>query len=188
MVFTVYTHTAKYAIMNTGKFSALKGWQLALGTITIAVLGGLASGGASYKDREFYDKKLKQPPWSAPRWLFAPAWNINNFFLLVALKRLLNSDIPEKKKLLLQQGMIWLIFFSFGYVYFNKKSTVLAAVWTAADAALAINSFITAFKSDKKTAYSYLPLVVWTSFTSTIAGYQALKNPDEVLKTKALMN
>jgi benzodiazapine receptor len=174
--------------MHTDKFSKLNWWQLALATVTIAVLGGVASGKSSYKERELYDKKLKQAPWSPPRWLFAPAWNINNFFLLMALKRLLNSDIPEKNKLLLQQAMIWVLFFSFGYVYFNKKSTVLTAVWTFADAALAITSFLTALKSDKKTAYNYIPLIAWTSFASTVAGYQALKNPDVALGTRAILN
>lgn len=85
------------------------------------------------------------------------------------------------------QGAIWVIFFSFGYVYFNKKSTVLAAAWTVSDAALAAASFITLLKADKPTAYHYAPLLVWTSFASTIAVYQALYNDDQFLGTEKVI-
>lgn len=43
-------------------------------------------------------------------------------------------------------------------------------------------------KSDEKTVYHYLPLVLWTLFAGTVAGYQALKNPDPVFGTKALLD
>jgi len=42
-------------------------------------------------------------------------------------------------------------------------------------------------KDDKKLALDYLPLVLWTGFASTLADYQALKNPDPVFKTPALL-
>ena len=88
--------------------------------------------------------------------------------------------------MLLQMG-IWAIFFSFGYVYFNKKSPVLAAIWTLSDMGLAITSFVLAYRYDKKIAYHYLPLLAWTPFAGSLAGYQALKNPDPLLKTRALL-
>ena len=56
------------------------------------------------------------------------------------------------------------------------------------DAVLATASFIIALKDDKKLALDYLPLVLWTGFASTLADYQALKNPDPVFKTQALLN
>jgi benzodiazapine receptor len=144
------------------------------------------AGNVSKKEKIIYNKELEQAPWAPPSWLFAPVWTINNFFLLLALQRLLKSDISEKKKLLVSQLMIWLIFFSFGYVYFNKKSPVLATTWTMADASLAVTSFITAYKADKKLACHYLPLAIWTTFASTLSDYQLLKNDDPVFKTKAL--
>ena len=88
---------------------------------------------------------------------------------------------------MLLQMAIWAIFFSFGYVYFNKKSPILAAIWTLSDMGLATRSFVLAYQYDKKIAYHYLPLLGWTSFASTLAGYQALKNPDPLLKTRALL-
>lgn len=170
------------------RFSKLKWWQIALLSVVVSAIGGLASGQPRRKDKQLYDKNLKQAPWAPPGWLFAPAWNINNFFLLLALQKLLSSNIPQKKKMLALQAMIWLIFFSFGYVYFNKKSPVLAATWTIADASFAIASFALIYKSDKKLSYYYLPLIVWTGFASTIAAYQATHNADPVIKTKAILN
>lgn len=136
-----------------------------------------------------YTKELKQAPWAPPAWLFGPAWTFNNYFLLRALQQLLHTpkEFEEKKKLLYLQAGIWGIFFSFGHVYFRKRSPVLAAAWTVADAALAGLSFQIAHKRDKKLSYLYLPLLAWTSFASTVASYQAAKNPDPVLETKALV-
>jgi len=169
------------------KYTALKWWQVALLSIVVSAIGGLASGLSSNKEKKLYNKKLKQAPWAPPAWVFGPAWTFNNIFLLLALQRLLKSDIPEKNKLLVMQAFIWVVFFSFGYIYFNKKSPLLAAVWTVTDAALATSSFITAYKADKKTANHYVPLLAWTGFASTLAGYQALTNDDPVLHTKALI-
>ncbi|TKK66984.1 tryptophan-rich sensory protein [Ilyomonas limi] len=157
-------------------------WQLAFASVVVSAIGGLSSGKPNSQERKLYEKELKQAPWAPPGWLFAPAWTINNFFLLKALEQLLHrKDIDKKKKLLIEQAIIWIIFFSFNYIYFNRKSTVLAALWTITDAALATSSFIISRKSNKSFSLLYLPLLGWTSFASTIAIYQALKNNDPVL-------
>jgi translocator protein len=174
--------------MLTDKFSKLNWWQIGLVSVAVSVIGGLASMQTHKQNRKTYDIKLKQTPWAPPGWLFAPAWNFNNFFLLMALQRLLKSNIPDKKRLLVLQAMMWIVFFSFGYVYFKKKSPLLAAVWTMADAALAASSFTIALRSDKKLAMDYLPLLAWTGFASTVADYQALKNPDPIFRTRAILN
>lgn len=176
------------SISNLQSRSArLKWWQIAMISVVVSFLGKL-TGGNDNNQQKLYTKKLKQAPWAPPAWLFAPAWTINNFFLLLGLQRIINNDnIPEKRKLLLLQAMIWAVFFSFNYVYFRKKSTVLAAVWTISDAVFAVASLIAAGKTDKKTSLTYLPLTVWTLFASTLAGYQAVKNPDEALGIRALI-
>lgn len=171
------------------KAKNLKWWQVALVSAGVSILGGLTSGLSHKKEQKLYTKNLKQAPWAPPAWLFGPAWMVNNFVLLMGIQRLLNAkDMPEKKKLLRLQALIWGIFFSFNYIYFRKKSTALAAVWTMTDAVAAAASFLIAYRVDKKIAFSYLPLLLWTLFASTLADYQALKNPDQFLKTKALMN
>lgn len=164
------------------KFIKLPWWQIALIAVALSAIAGLASRQSSKNEADIYTKELKQAPWAPPGWLFGPAWTTINIFLLLALQRLLQSDISGKKKLIILQSLIWVVFFTFGYVYFNKKSPVLAAVWTMSDAALAAASFIISYKADKKLAYYYLPLLLWTVFASTVAGYQALNNPDPVFK------
>lgn len=136
--------------MPIKKITKLPWWQIALIAVGVSAIGGLASRQSSKKETDIYNKELKQAPWAPPGWLFGPAWTTINIFLLLALQRLLQSNIPAKKKLIILQSLIWVIFFTFGYVYFNKKSPVLAAVWTMSDAALATASFIISYKADKK--------------------------------------
>ncbi|MBE7173567.1 MAG: tryptophan-rich sensory protein [Williamsia sp.] len=178
------------AMPKQGRFATaaykLNWWQIALISMGVSLLGKLSTGGSRKKEQRLYNVQLKQAPWAPPAWLFGVAWPLNNFFVLLALKELLGAEpIPERKKLLIMQGAIWLIFFSFGFVYFRKQSPLLAAAWTMADAGLSIASFLTARRIDKKLAYYYLPLLVWTSYASTVADYQALKNNDPVLKISA---
>lgn len=173
---------------SSGPARRLKWWQIALLSIAVSALGGLSGRRSKKQERKLYNKELKQAPWAPPAWLFAPAWTINNYFLLQALKKLLSTPNSNSKKLLRLQAIIWVIFFSFNYIYFNKKSTLLAALWTAGDTALALASFAIAMKWDKKLAAHYLPLLGWTGFASTLAGYQALTNRDEWLHTPPLLS
>lgn len=165
----------------------IRWWQVALATVVVSVLGALSTGMGKKNQRKLYAIKLKQAPWAPPASAFGPAWTINNYFLLQALKRLLQNDLlTNRNQLLAKQVMIWVLFFSFGYVYFRKKSPLLAAIWTLADAGLAASSFLSAFKTDKKLAANYLPLLGWTGYAGSVAVYQALKNSDPVFETPAL--
>ena len=166
----------------------IKWWQVVLATIVVSALGALSTGLGKKNQQKLYERKLKQAPWAPPAKLFGPAWSVNNYFLLKALRQLLESDsIPEKRKLLIKQVAIWVIFLSFGYVYFQKKSPILAAIWTLADALLATSSFANAIRSNKRLAFNYLPLLGWTGYAGTVALYQALKNPDPVFKIPAVI-
>jgi benzodiazapine receptor len=166
----------------------IRWWQVVLATIVVSTLGALSTGLGKKNQQKLYERKLKQAPWSPPAKLFGPAWSVNNYFLLKALKHLLESDsIPGKRKLLIRQVAIWVIFLSFGYVYFQKKSPILAAIWTLADAWLATSSFANAIRSNKRLAFNYLPLLGWTGYAGTVALYQALKNPDPVFRIPAVI-
>jgi len=166
----------------------IKWWQVVLATIVVSALGALSTGLGKKNQQKLYERKLKQAPWAPPAKLFGPAWSVNNYFLLKALRQLLESDsIPEKRKLLIKQVAIWVIFLSFGYVYFQKKSPILAAIWTLADALLATSSFANAIRSNKRLAFNYLPLLGWTGYAGTVALYQALKNPDPVFIIPAVI-
>ncbi|PZF71937.1 TspO/MBR family protein [Taibaiella soli] len=156
--------------------------KISLLTAAVSVLGMLSSGKRT-KTEKYYNKKLKTPVWAPPGWLFGPAWTFNNLFLIRALFRLMDkeADVEDRKKLLGMQAAIWVCFFSFGYVFFKKRSPVLGAVWTQTDALLALASFVIAIRKDKKLAANYAPLLVWTWFASSVAWYTAVKNPDPLL-------
>jgi tryptophan-rich sensory protein len=162
-------------------------WQAVLFYAAVSVVGFLTSR-ANQKPVNLYEEELKQAPWAPPGWVFGPAWSFINIWLTRALFTLIHE--PDKgahdKAMLALQGAIWAIFCTFGIVYFRKKSPVLAAAWTVADAGLATASILLARKRGVKFAAQYLPLLVWTYFASTIAVYQALENRDPALETEAL--
>ena len=165
-------------------------WEIALLTVAVTVLSRLATGKPQIENQAYYEQKTKQPSWAPPGWVFAPAWTINNIFLLRALLFMLKNgkDMPKKRQLLVLQALIWGVFISFGYVYFKKRSNILGGIWTVADAVFAVVSFVTARRVHKGLANNYIPLVAWTAFASTIAVPQALQNDDKLLHVKALLN
>ena len=172
---------------ETGKPRRLKWWQLALLTIVVTALGGLSGRRSKKSKRNLYNKELKQAPWAPPAWVFGPAWTVNNFFVLQALRKLINETGSHRKKMLTLQVFIWIIFFSFNYIYFKRKSTLLAALWSMTDTALAAASFTIALRRNKQLAWRYLPLLAWTGYASSLAGYQALENKDEWLNVPPLL-
>ncbi|MBO9202136.1 MULTISPECIES: TspO/MBR family protein [Niastella] len=161
---------------QTGKQRRLKWWQLALLSIVVTALGGLSGRRSKKSERALYNEELKQAPWAPPAWVFGPAWTVNNFFVLQALKKLVQETGSHRKKLLTLQVFIWIIFFSFNYIYFKRKSTGLAFLWTMVDTMLAASSFTIALRQNKQLAWRYLPLLGWTGYASSLAGYQALEN------------
>jgi benzodiazapine receptor len=156
-------------------------WAAVLFYGATLLIGQLVTGNPK-KNRGLYENNFRQAPWAPPGWVFGPAWLLINIFVVRALYTLLNDpgeDRRDKALLLLQAG-IWMIYVSFGYAYFRKKSPVLAAIWTVKDAGLALASLLLARKRGWKFAVNYAPLLLWTSYAGSIAVYQALENRDPV--------
>jgi tryptophan-rich sensory protein len=174
---------------RSGRRGAARWWEVALLTVAVSILSRVLIGNPQKQNRKYYEEETKQPAWAPPGWVFAPAWTINNVFLIKALLELLRKrkDMPQQKQLLILQVLIWSVFFSFGYFYFRKQSSLMGGVLTVADAGLAIASFIIARRGDKQFANHYLPLVVWTAFASTLAVPQALWNDDRLFGVKAMI-
>jgi tryptophan-rich sensory protein len=163
-------------------------WKGAFFYAAMSAIGYLTNG-SQQKSKRLYTQKFKQAPWAPPSWAFGVAWNLINVFITRALFTLLNSEHKDKKDraLLALQAGIWAIFCTFGWVYFGKKSPMLAAAWTIADAGLATASIALAKKRGIAFAANYLPLLIWTYFASTLAGYQALNNNDPLLDVDHLL-
>lgn len=168
----------------------VKWWHAALFLAAVTVVERLSTGKKGTENaKELYEDE-NQPAWAPPAAVFGPAWGANSLALTWAGQRLLNAPaaLPNRNALLGLQAAHWLIYTTFGNVYFRQKSPVLAGVWTVSDAAIAWASYLLARKADPKLANAYLPLVGWTSFASTLATYQALYNNDPLLGTKAPLN
>jgi tryptophan-rich sensory protein len=156
-----------------------------------ALLFGLAANAGSMigaerraEDREYYER-MRQAPFAPPSWAFAPAWALNNASVLWGNLRLLNlpEDAPNRRALLWLQGASWFLFSTFGYVYFRKRSPILAFVWTAAFAVLTVASAVLSWRIDRKVALSFATLLGWLALATPTAAYQMLYNPDELFGT-----
>lgn len=160
-----------------------KWWHGVLALAAVTIVGVLQSGRKA-DTRKMYKRKNEQAPWAPPAWLFGPAWTANNIMLIWGLIKILNDkNLANRTVLLGLQGGIWAIYLSFGYVYFRKGSTILAEIWTQADALLATASLVTAIRSNKQLVPAYLPLVAWTWYASSVSAYQVVRNPDPYFHT-----
>jgi tryptophan-rich sensory protein len=79
------------------------------------------------------------------------------------------------------QGASWFLFSTFAWVYFKKKSPILAFVWTAAMWLLTIASVLLSLKNDRKITLSLATLLAWLTLATPVAAYQAARNPDQLL-------
>jgi len=156
-------------------------WYHALG---FGLVVNLASGlsGHRAEDRRFYES-FEQASFAPPSWAFAPIWAANNASTLWGNLRLLNQpeDAPNRQALLWLQEASWLVFSTFGWVYFKKKSPILAFAWTAIHWLLTIASVLLSLENDRKIAVSLGPLLAWLTLATPVAAYQAARNPDELL-------
>ena len=157
-------------------------WYHALG---FGLTANLASGlllGRRAEDRRFYES-FEQASFAPPSWAFVPVWAMNNASTLWGNVRLLNLPeyAPNKKTLLVLQAASWLLFSTFAWVYFKKRSPILAFVWTAIHWLLTIVSIVLSLKTDRKIALSLATLLAWLTLATPVAAYQAARNPDELL-------
>ncbi len=189
-------------VESGGAGEALLGAALLLvgGTLAAAVVwagrtgpaqGYLAYGfmvlwGRRAEDRRYYEG-MRQAPFAPPGWVFGPAWAINNTSVLWGNLRLLNQpkDTPNRRELLALQGLSWVLFSTFSYVYFRKGSPILALVWTAAFLVLTVVSAALSWRSDRKVTLSFATLLAWLTLATPTAAYQAASNPDELFGTPA---
>ncbi|WP_046243767.1 tryptophan-rich sensory protein [Hymenobacter terrenus] len=165
-------------------------WHGALFLGGITAVGALTAGRRKSRERDKFYESEKLPVWAPPAVTFPIIWPLNNLALTWGGLRLLNAprNLPHRRELLALQAVLWVDFVTYGIAYFGLRSPVLSAVWTLTDTAASVASLVLARRTgDDKLPNAYLPITAWTCFASTIAAYDALRNPDHFLGTSALL-
>ena len=122
-------------------------------------------------------------PLQPPGWAFPVVWFSISLIQLWGCVRMLNAPwtIRWRPALIGMQGALWLLYASFGFVYFTLGSPVMAAAWTMAYFIIAFTCVLLVWPDDRVIAASWLPLVLWTGFASIVAVHGVVLNPDPLL-------
>lgn len=134
-------------------------------------------------DPDFY-RSLDQAPFAPPSWAFAPAWAIaktgSSISAVTVWER---RDMRGRKAYLTLETLGAALYVTFPYVYFRKKSPVLAAVWTCATAGVIAAQGSLLARSDRRAALGLLPEAAWLALATPAAIYQAARNPGPVIRS-----
>ena len=144
--------------------------------------GLLAAGAVAGRpdDPEYY-RSLKQAPFAPPSWAFGPAWVVAKLGWSAAAVRAARTVQGRDRSLLIGLAAAdAAVYVSFSYVYFRRRSPVLAAIWTTADAVLTAVALPVLARNDRAAAAALLPQAAWLSLATPVALYQAAANPDPI--------
>jgi tryptophan-rich sensory protein len=142
---------------------------------------GMVAGRPS--DPEFY-RALKQAPFAPPAWAFAPAWALAKSASSWSLVRVFEQKQMANRNAYLALGVVDAgLYVTFSYVYFRKKSPLLAAVWTCSTAAVTAGQCAIAVRADRPAALGLIPQAMWLCIATPVALYQAANNPGPVIRT-----
>ena len=140
---------------------------------------GMIAGRPS--DAQFY-RQLKQAPFAPPAWAFGPAWAIAKTSSSCSLIRVLDRRrMRGRRAYLILAGVDAGLYVTFSYVYFRKKSPLLAAVWTCSTAAATAAQLAVVARADRKAAIGLMPQAAWLSLATPVAVYQAMHNPGPII-------
>ena len=155
-------------------------WAKVAGLATAQFAAGMVAGRPS--DPQFY-RALKQAPFAPPAWAFGPAWAVAKAgSSWSAVQVIEHRQMPNRAAYLALAGVDAGLYVTFSYVYFRKKSPLLAAVWTCATAAVTAGQLGIAARSDRSTALGLIPQAAWLSLATPVALYQAVLNPGPVVR------
>jgi tryptophan-rich sensory protein len=170
------------AVKATFRPERYRPWHAVLFWVAANGLSGFATG-RNARDRRFYEG-MRQAPFAPPAWAFVPVWTVNNISTLWGNLRLLNrpEGTSQRRALLVLQGASWLLYATFGYVYFRKGSPILALLNTTTMWLLTIASVLLSLKDGRRdVALSLGTLLAWLTLATPVATYQAVANSDELL-------
>jgi translocator protein len=158
--------------------TARRGWPVPALTAGLLAAGAVAG---RPDDPEYY-RSLRQAPFAPPAWAFGPAWTIAKLGASAAAVRAARSVTGRDRTVLAALALAdAAVFVSFSYVYFRKRSPVLAAIWTVADAAVTAAALPMLARHDRAAAAALAPQAAWLSLATPAGIYQAAANPDPFL-------
>ncbi|GLY30532.1 tryptophan-rich sensory protein [Kineosporia sp. NBRC 101731] len=149
----------------------------------VALTAGLMLAGtaAGRPDDPAYYRSLRQAPYAPPPVAFGPAWAIAKLGWSVATLRAARTvPGPDRGRLLALAAVDAAVYVSFSYAYFRRRSPVLAAAWTATDAAVTAAALPLLARHDRAAAAALLPQAAWLGLATPVAVYQARANPDPI--------
>lgn len=143
-------------------------------------VGGALAGRPN--DPQFY-RGLKQAPFAPPSWAFAPAWLVAKVGAATSTARVArNPAMPSRAAYLALASIDAGIYVTFSYVYFRKRSPLLAAVWTCADAIVTARQVSIVARTDRVALAGLVPQSAWLCIALPVAVYQAVSNPGPVVR------
>ena len=131
-------------------------------------------------DDDFYERQVT-PSWAPPGWAFPVAWGLNTLALAAATQHLaFRQNHPRRSELLAYLAVHFALYATFSRVYFDERSPVLAATWTAADFAVCHLAFYRALGVSGPVAGAFVPVNLWLTVALPLSLYQAAANEDPI--------
>jgi benzodiazapine receptor len=129
---------------------------------------------------------IKRPWCAPPGWVFPVVWGINNVLMIAGNVRVLNAPPSTDRTAYLRLWAVtWLLYLSFGYAFFRRRSPLLGFLVTANFSALALLSAARAVRIEPGLWITYSTLLPWSALATAVAGAIALENPDPLLDPPA---
>jgi len=146
----------------------------------VATISGTTAITEVSSDTAFY-KQQKLPDWAPPQWAFPVAWTLNTVALAAAAQHLaFRQNHPRRGELLGYLALHTAIYASFQRVYFDERSPILGAIWTAADFAVCHVAFYQALSVNRRLAMAFVPVNLWLTVALPLSLHQAAANHDAI--------
>jgi acylglycerol lipase len=125
---------------------------------------------------------IERPWFAPPGWVFPVVWGINNVLMIWGNLRVLNAPPSADRTAYLRLwAATWLLYLSFGYAFFRRRSPLLGLLVTVNFSALSVLSARRATRIDPSLWVTYATLLPWIVLATAVAGSIALDNPDPFL-------